>query len=62
VNGRPAGGANYRKEGEVKRMKQRKPRSKAPRDVADKQKAAISKVGMENAAVSSGNVPNPHDG
>jgi hypothetical protein len=43
-------------------MKQRKPRNKAPREMVDKQKAALSKVGVENVAVTSGNVPNPHDG
>jgi hypothetical protein len=61
VNGCRTGSANYRvKEG--KYMKQRKPRKRAPRDMVEKQKAALEKGGVENVAVSSGNVPNPHDG
>ncbi len=43
-------------------MKQRKPRNKAPREMVEAQKAALSKVGVDNVAVESGNVPNPHDG
>ena len=43
-------------------MKQRKPRNRAPRDMVDAQKAALSKVGAKNVTVESGNVPNPHDG
>ncbi len=43
-------------------MKQRKPGKRAPRDMVEKQKAALKKAGVENVAVMSGNVPNPHDG
>ena len=43
-------------------MKQRKPRKRAPKDMVDAQKAALSKVGAENVTVENGSVPNPHDG